>query len=142
MYDDAEALEIIAQAVEELSPDLNRRETAGRELVKAVAEAAQKAGCAVEPVLGDGLTVALPRIGAVQVASPEFGKVLVRPLPNGRAAEIRLRFNRLSGLLEGDDLDSFRAPAPGSPRLRRSGLAVVMEAVAAGLRESASNRGR
>jgi len=46
---------------------------------------------------------------------------------------IVLRFNQITGVLEGEDTDSFHSPVPGQAQKKRSAIAVLMESALAAL---------
>ena len=64
---------------------------------------------------GDGVWLTCHENGVFLIAGEE------NPMP--------LKFNPLTGLIEGEEDDTFRIPSPGEPVPKRSAMAVIIEHV-------------
>jgi hypothetical protein len=155
-YDDREARTILAFAAEEFYPDKVAAGKAIDTLLSALGELGTRVPLKGLQIIRDpnkGVVVRtetyLSNRPSVGIMNNENGGIVLIESENGQTKGnhrvANLRFNPLSGSLEGTVDDMFIVPTPGQPRPKRAALAVVLEQAVALLRpkveaEAASRR--
>lgn len=135
-YDDREALSLISEYGERLLPSSREIMNAVGGLIGALDGLSGKAGLDVHPARerpGDHISrwVYLngEEPGVKVVFDPTKLAFLLYLKEGGTPCQVKLRYDRIRDVLEGDEEDSFIVPTPGEPRGRRPGLAVLVEGI-------------
>lgn len=131
-YDCREARELLGRAAGELARNSMVREAAARACLAAFARLVKDLDPEGDTLYTRSLTSSVLEFGrvhtthCVSLAPRDYGFALRTNA--GRESKIRLSYNLSSGLLESQDDDAFFAPTPGTPRNKRSALAVLAQA--------------
>lgn len=129
-YDPMEAKDLLAKEGEKRQPDVEGRAKAAQALLDALVQLNDTGGFTIQRIEPKGAVVMQSGFQSITIRAHRDGDVVLADR-NGFAHDKvpGLEFDRVSGELVGAGPDTFHGPpVPGKPTLRRSALAVVVEA--------------
>jgi hypothetical protein len=135
-YDAREAKRLLSDHLEKHEPDVEGAARAWERLLADFASTCAELKLSATAIEPDRLRVTRPKGGVVALAYRKDARFVVKAEGEhfkGEERPLKLRFNRLSGQLEGLSEDTAIIPTPGELRPRRSAMAVLAAAVARAL---------
>lgn len=135
-YDAREAKRLLSDHLEKHEPDVEGATRAWERLLEDFARTCAELKLTATAIEPGRVRIARPKGAVVALAYRKDARFVVKAEGEhfkGEERSVKLRFNRLTGQLEGLSEDTTVTPTPGELRPRRSAMAVLAEAVARAL---------